>query len=271
MVHEGLDAVVEGYPHPAEPEVDTRGEQAGALLRDLHESFAPTYLTLISIIEGVLLGFMFELLSEGRPDLHLRDPAALLVLNNVVLIILVWNEYRMGAFMFRWIPSIADAIIPFSLGGMQAGLILTVSRPVTWLAWLGAFYLVAAAAYQNMYLRSAREACNALVLENNRLFRWLNPLGCLVAGSAMSAFAAIATARGLTIGWAHLSLITLVNVVFLARGEVNWRAIVAVAREAHRTSTVTQPLSGYVLPPQRCVDVGELVPASGAPALDSIR
>lgn len=233
MIDEPLDAIVEGYQHPAEPDVDTRGEQAGALLRDLHESFAPTYLTLISIIEGVLLGFMFELLSEGRPTLHLRDPAALLVLNNVLFIIMVWNEYRMGAFMFRWIPSIFDAIIPFSLGGVQAALILTVANPVAWLSWLVAFYLVAAIAFENMYRSSSSEGRNALVLESNRFFRFLNPMGCVAAASALAMLVAADVSRGSVPGWPVLGTITLVNVAFLVRGEANWRRIVSTARRAH--------------------------------------
>jgi hypothetical protein len=242
MVEVSPDVVVEGYQHPAEPSLDTRGEQAGALLRDLHESFAPTYLTLISIIEGVLLGFMFQLLSEGTPPLHVRDPAAILVLNNVLLIVMVWNEYRMGAFMFRWIPSILDAIIPFSLGGVQAALILTVASPVAWLSWLVTFYLVAAIAFENMYRRSCTEARNALVLESNRLFRVLNPVGCAAAALALAMLVAAEVSRGSTPGWPVLVTITAVNVAFLVRGEVNWRKIVAAARRAHgAVQTVPRP------------------------------
>jgi len=236
MVHERLDEIVEGYAHPAEPDLDTRGEQAGVLLRELHESFAPTYLTLISIIEGVLLGFMFELLSEGRPILHLEDPAALLVLNNVLLIIAVWNEYRMGASMFRWVPSISDAIIPFWLGAIQAALILTVTTPMAWIAWLVPFYLTAALAYENMYRQSATEGRNALVLECNRPFRILNPLGCVAMASALALLVTSEASRGITPGWTPLGVITALNAAFLVRGELNWRRIVATARRAHRAA-----------------------------------
>jgi hypothetical protein len=54
--------------HPAEAALDTPEEQAAALLHDLRESFAPSYLTLISIIEGVLLG-----LTTLRPRLTASD------------------------------------------------------------------------------------------------------------------------------------------------------------------------------------------------------
>jgi hypothetical protein len=53
------------FQHPAGPELDTPGEQAATLLHDPRESFAPSYLTLVSIIEGVLLGLTIELIATG--------------------------------------------------------------------------------------------------------------------------------------------------------------------------------------------------------------
>lgn len=232
MTDERLDETIEGYTHPAEPDLDTRREQADALLRDLRESFSPTYLTLISIIEGVLLGLMFELLSEGRPALRLLDPATLLVVNNALIIVLVWNEYRMGACMFRWVPSIVDAVIPFGIGGIQAALILTVSDAAIWLAWLTAFYAGGVVAFENMYRRSEAEGRNALVLERNRVYRVLNPVGSLVMAALVGGRAAFDLSRGSEPGWLPLLAVTGCNVAFLLRGELNWRAVVSTARLA---------------------------------------
>jgi len=232
VIDKPLDEAIEGYTHPADPSLDTRREQAEALLRDLRESFSPTYLTLISIIEGVLLGLEFELLSEGRPELHLLDPATLLVVNNILVIVLVWNEYRMGACMFRWVPSILDAVIPFSIGGIQAALILTVSNPAIWLAWLAGFYAGGIVAFENMYRRSQAEARNALVLEHNRAYRVLNSVGCVIMALLVGGRAVFDLSRGTEPGWASLLAVTASNVVFLIRGELNWRAVVSAARRA---------------------------------------
>lgn len=218
------------YLHPAEADLDTAEEQARALLHDLRESFAPSYLTLISIIEGVLLGLMFELVAEGHLRLQLDDPAVLLVFNNIIMIVLVWNEYRMGSSMFRWVPSLLDAVIPFMVGGLQAALILTISYPRAWLASLGTFYLAAVIAYRNMYRRSAEEERNAFVLERNRGFERLNLASSLLLGTLLWTLFAYQQAAGSTPGWVTLSSVTLMNVAFLVRGELNWRLIVSAAR-----------------------------------------
>jgi hypothetical protein len=218
------------YRHPAEADLDTPEEQAQALLRDLRESFAPSYLTLISIIEGVLLGLGFELIATGHIAVRLQDPAILLVFNNLVLIMLVWNEYRMGSSMFRWVPSLADAVIPFMLGGFQAALVLTVPYPLAWLGWIAAFYAAAVIAYQNMYRRSAEEERNAFVLAHNRGFQRLNLASCLLASVLLGMLFGYHAVHDSTPGWSSIILVTLVNVAFMVRGEANWRVIVAATR-----------------------------------------
>jgi hypothetical protein len=219
------------FRHLAEPELDTPEEQATALLHDLRESFSPSYLTLISIIEGVLLGLTSALITTGHTPLSWAEPSSLLVINNFALIVIVWNEYRMGSSMFRWVPSLPDAVIPFMLGGFQAVMIRTVD-PVTWLGWLAAFYAAAIIAYHNMYRRSAEEERNAFVLAQNRGFQRLNLASCLLASAVLWLLFAYHSANGCTAGWLSLALATLINVGFMVRGEANWRAIVAATRAA---------------------------------------
>lgn len=229
------------FLHPAEPELDTPEEQARALLHDLRESFAPSYLTLISIIEGVLLGLTFELISEGRPVLRWGDPSALMVLNDVVLIALVWNEYRMGSSMYRWVPSLPDAVIPFVIGGLQAALLLTPDAPRAWLGLLATFYLVVALAYENMYRRSAEEARNEFVVRWNQPFRCVNPIACLAGSGVLWGLVAFHHFTGTDPGGATLVLVTVVDVAFLVRGELNWRLVVGAAR---RLSVPDRPADG---------------------------
>lgn len=223
------------FRHPAEADLDTAPEQAHALLVDLRESFAPSYLTLISIIQGVLLGLVFELISEGRSATGVRDPASVLVFNNVVLIALVWNEYRMGSSMFKWIPSLLDAVIPFTVGALQAALILTTGRPTAWIAWLAVFYVSGAVAFENMYRRSAAEERNAFVLHQNRDFRRLNPLVSVLLAAGMAVLALRHAATATVPGAAELAAITAANLLFLVRGEVNWQVIVRAARTTGAT------------------------------------
>jgi hypothetical protein len=216
--------------YPAGQKLDTAEEQAAALLHDLRESFAPSYLTLISIIEGVLLGLAIELVATRHIPVAAGDPAILLAFNNLLLIILVWNEYRMGSSMFRWIPSLPDAIIPFTLGGLQATLLLTMHRPMAWLMWLAAFYAAAGIAFGNMYYCAGKEQRNAFVIACNRQFQGLNVVLCLGLAGALALMAVHHALRGTPPGWASLTFVTLINAGFLLRGEVNWRVIVAATR-----------------------------------------
>jgi len=239
----------ETYPFPAGEDFDTAEEQARALLLDLRDSFAPSYLTLISIIEGVLLGLMFQLLSEGRPVLRFGHPAIVLVFNNVIIIALVWNEYRMGSSMFRWVPSLLDAIIPFSVGGLQAALILSVSHPLAWLGWLATFYLTGGIAFENMYRRSAEEERNAFVLERNRSFRRLNVISSLLFAIVLWSAFGLHRAGGTIPGPGTLVLATVLNIAFLLRGEANWRMIVAAARSIGEPAQVSEPAARNPHPP----------------------
>jgi lipoprotein signal peptidase len=238
------------YPHPAEPDLDTPEEQASALLHDLRESFAPSYLTLLSIIEGVFLGLTIELIATGHIVLDVSDPGILRVGNNVLLIALVWNEYRMGSSMFRWIPSLPDAMIPFLLGGLQAALLLTVARPMGWLAWLAAFYAAALVAYGNMYYRAGQEERNAFVMWHNRHFQAWNLNACVISAGVVGLLVAYHALRGTQPGWHSMGLVTLVTLAFLLRGELNWRVIVRATRTAvEGTSQARQTLSPGVTPP----------------------
>lgn len=237
------------YLHPAGEEFDTAEEQAHALLVDLRDSFAPSYLTLISIIEGVLLGLMFQLLSDGRPVLRAWDPAVLLVANNVMVIALVWNEYRMGSSMFRWVPSLVDAVIPFAVGGLQAAMILSVSHPLAWLGWLATFYMAGAIAFENMYRRSAEEQRNAFVLGRNSAYRRLNVISSIGVSVVLWIVFAAHVAERTMPGLPALLVTTALNAAFLVRGEANWRMIVAAARSTGGPAAVspasrTTPLPG---------------------------
>jgi hypothetical protein len=48
-------------------------------------------------------------------------------------------------------------------------------------------------------------------------------------------------ARGTSPGWGTLALVTLLNLAFLVRGELNWRMIVAAARSVGTPQRVGRP------------------------------
>lgn len=218
------------FLHAAPAELDTYQEQAGALMRELRESFAPSYLTLISIIEGVLLGFMFELMSEAPLGTWTHPTTALLLFNNVLLIVVVWNEYRMGSAMLKWVPRLLDAMIPFGLGTIQAALMLTLERPLLWLGWLAAFYFGGLIAFVNMYAQARTEEINAFALHQVGGHRWVNLMGCATASLILGAVTTWHAVRRVAPGPVPLLVATAFNATFLARGEIQWLRLIRAAR-----------------------------------------
>src|SRR5690349_17919714 len=90
------------------------------LLLSLESAFSISYVTLISIIQGGALGYLVTVLdrvtAQGANLTHLDLESWLLAFLAFILIATVWNEYMMGATIFNWIPTLMDALIPFTIG-----------------------------------------------------------------------------------------------------------------------------------------------------------
>ena len=78
----------------------------------LREQFAPSYLTLTSIIQGVAISaLVIRVESVGE----LLDVAAwLLVVTTLLSLLLLWHEYLMQALAYVWLPTLLDSAIPFA-------------------------------------------------------------------------------------------------------------------------------------------------------------
>lgn len=84
------------------------------LIHRLESSFRDIYLQLLSVIQGVAFGFLAATSLSNRERLGIAQWLALLVCFFGILVI--WQEYMIGATAFAWIPTVLDTIIPFSLG-----------------------------------------------------------------------------------------------------------------------------------------------------------
>jgi len=73
----------------------------------------------------------------------------------ILVIIITWNEYVMGASGFIWIPRVFDSIIPFALGGIEFLLIhsifLNPQKHQIFFELLCVFWLMGFLAYWNMF------------------------------------------------------------------------------------------------------------------------
>jgi hypothetical protein len=114
----------------------------------LREQYAPMYLTLTSIIQGVALSTLVVRV-EGASD-HFGPANWLLATTTLLAILLVWHEYLMQALAYVWMPTLIDSAIPFAF--LVAELFLAYFVYGNQRAWL----VVAGVAYALGVVASAR-------------------------------------------------------------------------------------------------------------------
>lgn len=78
----------------------------------LREQFAPAYLTLTSIIQGVALSTLV-IRVEGLSE-HFTLANWLLATATLLAFLLVWHEYLMQALAYVWMPTLVDSAVPFA-------------------------------------------------------------------------------------------------------------------------------------------------------------
>ncbi|GAA4671411.1 hypothetical protein [Phytohabitans rumicis] len=108
---------------------DRRDDAAHAkAIERVEGSFRDVYLTLVSIIQGVALGFLIQAIGADYRDIGLdkagRAVAAFLA------IVVIWQEYAVGSTMYAWIPGPVDALVPFLLGAGQGVMIAALDAPI---------------------------------------------------------------------------------------------------------------------------------------------
>lgn len=199
-------------------------------MRDLQEQvkaeFAAVYLTLISVIQGSVLGYLLGQADSILGTLGLRS--GLLLLDGFLVIGAIWHEYVMGTTTFRWIPRLPDAFLPMLLGACQFVMARSIASPTSaWFFGLSALCVVGFLAFSNQY-RAARR-----YPENDEVFRALGPwpriTQVLVAGGAVLAALAgwldglVDEGRGAWPGAAALA--SVVPVAYLARSAWYWGRI----------------------------------------------
>src|SRR5437764_2893012 len=119
-----------------------------ARLMRLHES---SYLTLLSVVQGVATGF----LGASMPS-HFVVSEWLLFVATFAFLVLVWAEYNMGVAGLCWIPTFRDALIPFALCMTEILLSRLLAQPQYWFFSASVFCVIGFLAFLNMYSRARR-------------------------------------------------------------------------------------------------------------------
>ena len=143
---------------PASPEplpVDTPSSGVGRLSLRQHERavFSGFYLTIISIVEGVVFYFLVQSIFAPAPNPLPAPPnPELLPLHLAMVFIaigLVVFEYTTVVTFYGWRPGVLDVFAPFWLGTAQLGMIFYAAHPIAWWLSVAAIFAGGIVAYFN--------------------------------------------------------------------------------------------------------------------------
>jgi hypothetical protein len=178
-------AIITTYP-ALSPRYETRGEQASgqrAVYRRLKESYSPTYLTILSVVQAVAMGDLAQVVAASYQDFTLVQWA--LTFNTFGVLIITWNVFSVQSALWGWIPDVRDSAVPFVVGALE--LFLNHSIVVSLSAWLVAVSLIAIAGALGTLHISWRARGES---EHRELLSWLSAhmrlyIAYLVAGGGV--------------------------------------------------------------------------------------
>ncbi|HEX6556458.1 MAG TPA: hypothetical protein VF026_27105 [Ktedonobacteraceae bacterium] len=202
----------------------------------LKGQFAPAYLTLTSIIQGVALSTLAVRVEGNYPQFDATD--WLLTVATFIGFLAVWNEYLMQALAYVWMPTLLDSLVPFAFLASE----LFASHFVYyglrgWLLSVSLIFVVGTVA-QFLTFTQARN----LVEENRDVARVLAPYGRIraVLGAVIIVFCLCAWAFYDPLHLAQVqifvALLALVGIiVFVGSSVPGWNRLLAYARGEQRT------------------------------------
>jgi hypothetical protein len=194
--------------------------------------FASQYITLTSIIESVALAYLVSAF-ESQSN-HVRPETWALSSTTFVVIVLLWNEFRIGASTFLWQARISDALISFVFGAVQLIMIWSLKNVGEyrhiWFTGLPITFVIGLGAYVNVDIMT-------------RKYAGLNPESLrkeyLLSGYPLCAFGCLTTgvvAIGVARTWIHPITGGFINLavamVFVAVREWTWTRMLRAVNKA---------------------------------------
>jgi hypothetical protein len=137
---------------PARPPLRPSPEEVAGRARSI---FGVAYLTLTGVTQSVALAVLAARVEETYGDFHLAN--WVMAVNAFLLIVIIWNEYSILSVAYVWRPTVADALIPFTLLALQGFVAHNVyPDQQAWLFALGAVFGVGAVAFGYGFAQAAR-------------------------------------------------------------------------------------------------------------------
>jgi hypothetical protein len=195
----------------------------------IKSQFTVVYLTLISVIQGCVLGYLFTVADPLLSNLTPR--IGLLLFVSFVLIALVWNEYMMWSSMVRWVPRLPDSFLPLLMGAFQFWMIRSIpARSPVYFVALAAFLAASWVKYRHAYVVGRHEPENVAILESlrawNRTTEWMLATGTVAALLAAWLDARFDAGSG-SWPWAAAA-VSLIPCIYVVRTVLFWRFVCPV-------------------------------------------
>jgi hypothetical protein len=206
-------------------------ERATPVSQRLKGQFAPAYLTLASIIQGVALSALVVRVESTYTSFD--AVAWLLTVATFLVIVDIWHEYLMMVLAYVWLPTLLDSLVPFAFVATELFLgHFVYGNTRGWLLAYAGCYLVGGVAWilQNTQVR--------LLASENRRIKDVLATSDRIRGILGVAFAALNLAAWalydvLRLGQAQLivAILALIGTcVFLASSIPGWHRLLAYAR-----------------------------------------
>jgi hypothetical protein len=136
------------------------------LRRRLREIYSPTYLTILSIIQGVALGGLASVVASAHDRFTIVD--WVMALDTFCVLIIIWNVFTVQIGLWNWIPDMRDGAIVFAVGAGELFLgQAIVGSMSTWLIALALIGVVGAVGTVHIVWRGSHEP------ESAELLTWL--------------------------------------------------------------------------------------------------
>ena len=201
----------------------------------LKSQFAPAYLTLTSIIQGVALAVLAARVEATYTQFEATD--WLLAIATFLLFVTLWHEYLMQALAFVWMPTLLDSLVPFAFLASELFAAHFVYHGLRgWLLALGLGFVVGGAA-QLLTLTQARH----LGEENRDLVGALRPSSrmraALIAVIIVASLGAWALYDVLRLGqeaFVVALVVAVLIIVFLSSSVPYWNRILAYTRGEYK-------------------------------------
>ena len=208
----------------------------------IKSQFAPAYLTLTSIIQGVALSVLAARVEATYTQFDATD--WLLTIVTFLAFVTLWHEYLMQALAFVWIPTLLDSLVPFAFLASELFMAHFVYNGLRgWLLALGLSFVVGGAA-QLLTLTQARHQSS----ENRDIARALTPesriravLGAVIIVASLGAWALYDVLRLGQEAFVVALVAAVLIIVFLGSSVPYWNRILAYTRgefEAQRPRSV---------------------------------